>query len=189
MNIKLRSVVLTATIAGIVSLSTGLLAEDSPMATGDVSSSDGFESVVIALKTNPIRDPEAACVALQIGMNLLMDLDGTVGPADRVVLFPTLDGVEIVSDRMAMRGTLPNGKPKPYPAHLYCTTPSGEVPLPELVYGFVNMPNAEVVVCPLCWNTRYSGEDPLYSDLETVRVGNGVDIHNLFLYADKVIDF
>ena len=156
MNIKLRSVVMTATIAGVVSLSTGLLAEEPTSSTGDVSSTDGLERVVIALKTNPIRDPEAACVALQIGMNLLMsdvngsDAGGEVDPADMVTLFPTLDGVEIVSDRMAMRGTLPNGKPKPYPAHLYCTTPSGEVPLPELVYGFVNMPNAEVVVCPLC---------------------------------------
>ena len=187
MSINLQSVVMTATIAGIVSLSSGVLAEDHP---GDVSSTDGIEHVVIALKTNPIRDPEAACVALQIGMNLLMnDVNGPadggdVHPADRVTLFPTLDGVEIVSDRMAMRGTLPNGKPKPYPAHLYCTTPGGEVPLPELVYGFAQMNNAAILVCPLCWNARYEGEDPIYGS-----VGNGVTIHNLFLYADKVIDF
>lgn len=176
MKISITKTMLASAIAAAA------LAHTSTALAQDVSSVDGFESVVIALKSNPLRDPEAACVALQIGMNLLMPLgDGAV---DKVTLFPTLDGVEIVSDRMLPRGDLPNGKNKPYPAHLYCTTPSGEVPLPELLAGFAGMTGVEVVVCPLCWNARYEGEEPIYGDL-----GSADAIHNLFLYADKVIDF
>jgi len=59
----------------------------------DQSSVDNMEQVVISIKTNPLKDPEPACVALQIGINLLMDLNGTVLPADKVILFPTIDGV------------------------------------------------------------------------------------------------
>lgn len=37
----------------------------------DQSSMDGMEQVVISIRTDPLKDPEPACVALQIGMNLL----------------------------------------------------------------------------------------------------------------------
>jgi len=141
------------------------------------------QNVVIALKTNPLVDPEAACVALQIGQNLAMDI-GVEGPADQVTLFPTLDGVEIVSDRMLLLEDLPNGKPRNYPPHLDCLTPNGYVPLPQLLAGFQSMPNVAIVVCPLCWGARYEGEDPIYGE-----VGNGASIHTLFMDADKVIDF
>ena len=95
-------------------------------------SADHVESVVIALKTNPLDDPEAACVALQIGINLLMDTipvgenSDPVTPADEVILFPTLGGVQIVN-----------------PANDFsaedCDTPAGpgeEKSLNELLYGF-----------------------------------------------------
>ena len=66
------------------------------------SSGDGIENVVISLNTDPTKDPEPACVALQIGMNLLMtDLDNDkiddVVPADVVTLFLTTGGVELVN--------------------------------------------------------------------------------------------
>ena len=67
------------------------------------SSEDGVEQVVISIKTNPLTDPEPSCVALQIGINLLLTEvpvgTGSVAvtPADRVVLFPTVDGVELVN--------------------------------------------------------------------------------------------
>jgi hypothetical protein len=63
---------------------------------------DGQEDIVVSLSSDPREDAEPACVALQIGMNLLMnDLNGDapggeVTPADRVVLFATLDGVYLV---------------------------------------------------------------------------------------------
>jgi len=139
------------------------------------------ENVVIALKSNPLVDPEAACVALQIGQNLMMDIGD--GPAEQVTLFPTLDGVEIVSDKMLPAEVLPNGRIKTYPPHLDCLTPNGYVPLPEVLRAYWEM-GGDIVVCPLCWTTRHEGETPIYGV-----VGNGGQIHNLFLNADKVIDF
>ena len=64
----------------------------------DQSSMDGMEQVVISIRTDPLKDPEPACVALQIGKNLLMENVGVpVTPADRVSLFLTIDGVELVN--------------------------------------------------------------------------------------------
>jgi hypothetical protein len=45
------------------------------------------------------------------------------------------------------------------------------------------MLGGEVVTCPLCAERREITE-PTYGV-----IGDGVDIHNLFLYGDKVIDF
>ena len=36
----------------------------------DQSSMDGMEQVVISIGSDPLKDPEPACVALQIGRNL-----------------------------------------------------------------------------------------------------------------------
>jgi hypothetical protein len=41
-----------------------------------------------------------------------------------------------------------------------------------------------VVTCPLCKATRFPNDTPNFGI-----VGNGVEIHYLFLNADKVIDF
>ena len=140
------------------------------------------EDIVIALKSNPLVDPEPACVAVQIGINLLSEIDGT--SADRVTLFPTLDGVEIVGERMLPNEELPNGRMKNYPPHLDCLTPSGYVPLPVVLANFAAKEGAEIIVCPLCWGARYPGEMPIYGS-----VGNASSIHSLFLDASKVIDF
>lgn len=139
---------------------------------------DREETVVISLASNPLDDPEPACVALQIGMNLLMDdlngedPGGKVTPADSVTLFATLDGVELVYEE--------NDFSSPD-----CLTPGGYAPLSGLLKKFVEQLGGEVVVCPLCWNVRGYGEtDPTYGI-----VANAFDIHELFLYADKVLGF
>ncbi len=167
---------------------------------------DGVESVVVAIKSSPVMEvvgededvfwevdeagTETACVAIQIGMNLLMpelqDCQGNtvadMSPsADEVKLFLTLEGVRVVGPDIFEADPLP-----------MCTTPCGPKPLTGLLNAFASMPGSDVVVCPLCWNTRYGPCDP--DDPETTcpnvgEVAGGVGIHDLFLYADKVIDF
>jgi hypothetical protein len=142
-------------------------------------SADHMESIVIAIKTDPLVDPEPACVALQIGINLLMDtipVQGnyfSVTRADEVTLFPTIGGVELINPDNDLALAQP-----------VCDTPAGPSSgsLAELLQGFVNL-GGEVVVCPLC-ATRRGITEPTYGIM-----GNGVDIHNLFLEGDKVIDF
>lgn len=146
-----------------------------------LGSTAAAENVVIALKTNPLVDPEAACVALQIGQNLMMPIGGR--SAEKVTLFPTLDGVEIVSDWMLPVGTKGKHKRNKYPRHLECRTPNGHAPLAEVLKAFWEM-GGEIVVCPLCWGERYPDEEPIYGV-----IADGLQIHNLFLDADKVIDF
>ena len=145
------------------------------------SSGDGVENVVISLNTDPTKDPEPACVALQIGMNLLMsDLNGDeiddVVPADDVTLFLTTGGVELVNPHNSIYN---RKKPKPV-----CTTPGGvnTASLQALLQGF-QMRGGKVMICPLCATSRGITEP-------TAGVpGTAVEIHNLFLFADKVITF
>ena len=148
----------------------------------DRSSTDGFEQVVISIKSNPLKDPEPSCVAIQIGMNLLMDtvpVNGNNIPvikAERVILFPTIDGVELINPDNRIN--------KPKNPKLVCDTPGGEntASLSQLLNGFVGL-GGEIVICPLCADSRGIDEPTLGAK------GNAEDIHNLFLYADKVIDF
>jgi sulfur relay (sulfurtransferase) complex TusBCD TusD component (DsrE family) len=142
----------------------------------DVSSGDGFEKVVISLGTDPTKDPEPACVALQIGMNLLMSIPAGGIPADEVTLFLTTGGVELINPNNSIYN---RAKPKPV-----CTTPDGikTASLQQLLLGFEGL-LGKVVICPLCATSRGITEP------ETGEMGSAVDIHNLFLEADKVIDF
>lgn len=143
----------------------------------DVSSGDGFEKVVISLATDPTKDPEQACVALQIGMNLLMSIPDGVGvPADEVTLFLTTGGVELINPNNNIYNRT---KPKPV-----CTTPAGikTASLQQLLESFEGL-MGKVVICPLCAMSRGITEPT------TGVMASAVDIHNLFLYADKVISF
>ena len=139
---------------------------------------DTEETIVVSIASDPIEDPEPACVALQIGMNLMMDdlngedEGGKVIPADSVTLFATIDGVELVYE-----GNVFDSED--------CLTPNGYKSLDTLLAGFVKL-GGEIKICPLCWNARgYAGSDPKFD----AEVANAFDIHSLFLYADKVIAF
>jgi len=144
-------------------------------------SADHAEFVLITLKSDPTVDPEPACVAIQIGINLLQEVvqvqdDGVeievpVVPADEVTLFPTLAGVEIVN-------------PVNDFTELVCDSPAGPETrsLEQLLNRFIN-DGGEVVVCPLCALGRGILE-ATYGAL-----GDAEEIHNLFLKADKVIDY
>ena len=138
---------------------------------------DHKETIVISLASNPVDDPEPACVAIQIGMNLLKrDLNdeepgGKVTPADSVILFTTLDGVELVYENNIFSSQ-------------DCLTPKGPRSLSQLLTGFDAL-GGEVIVCPLCWMERdYDGTEPTWGT-----VADAFVIHDLFLYADKVISF
>ena len=145
------------------------------------STGDGAENVVISLNTDPTKDPEPACVALQIGMNLLMtDFDGDgvddVVAADDVTLFLTTGGVELINPHNSIYNRT---KPK-----TVCTTPSGvnTASLQALLQGF-EMRGGKIMICPLCAASRGITEPTAGEP------GSAVGIHNLFLYADKVITF
>ena len=144
----------------------------------DQSSMDGMEQVVISIGSDPLKDPEPACVALQIGRNLLMANVGVpVTPADRVSLFLTIDGVELVNPDNQI-----NKRKKP---KLVCNTPAGEntASLAGLLEKFVNMEGSEVLICPLCSDSRGITDPTQGKD------ASAEEIHNLFLFADKVIGF
>ncbi len=142
-----------------------------------------MEQVVISIKTDPLKDPEPSCVALQIGINLLLGVvpvDNTfvsVTPADSVILFPTIEGVELINPDNQI-----NKRKKPKPV---CDTPAGEntASLAGLLQTFVDLEGSKVVICPLCASSRGITE-PTQGTM-----GNAEEIHNLFLFADKVIDF
>lgn len=177
----LSKLILSATVACLAILGSAAYAAPggSKGAGGWEPSADHQEWVVISIKTDPVYDdPEAACVALQIGINLLRNevpdsqLQPTpVTPADRVVLFLTLGGVELINPEHAF-------------AEPDCDTMAGQntARLPDLLDGFL-FEGGEVIVCPLCADRR-----GISAPTRGV-MGSGEDIHNLFLYGDKVIDF
>ena len=161
------------------------------------SSADHDESVVVSIKTDPTVDPEPACVAVQIGINLLMDmstdLEGNaypVVPADEVSLFITTGGAEIIDPRNYEEGAELDGD-------LCFTSGDGglvKVSLTALLNRFESL-DGEIVICPLCAFSRGIGTEEMVeagmAEVEPTRgfIGGGVDIHNLFIDADKVIDF
>ncbi|MBK1722046.1 DsrE family protein [Thiocystis violacea] len=135
------------------------------------------QSIAITLKTDPTQDHEAACVALQIGMNLLMTAvtvdraQVDVEPARDVTLFPTLAGVELVNPANDF-GT----------EEYQCATQDGPTPLRDILANYVWM-GGRVVVCGLCAIDRGITE-PTYG-----AIGTAQQVHEMFLYADKVITY
>lgn len=181
MSVHHKKIMLTAALFAFALAGSTSYAKP-PKPTGPLKwlepSVDRLESVVITVKTDPLEDPEPACIAIQIGINLLLsEVPGQPGetvlvtPADRVVLFPTLDGLELVNP-------LTDLKQKD------CDTPSGlnTGSLQGLLNRFIQL-GGEVQSCPLCANRRDITK-PTFGTIAT-----GEDIHDLFLYADKVIPF
>ena len=162
-ELKLASMLALLTIVGFTS-----------NAVNADSSGDGAESIVISLHTDPTKDPEPACVALQIGMNLLSKDFGK--PADDVTMFVTTGGVELVNPHNSIHNRT---IPKPV-----CTTPKGvnTASLQDLKGGFQKL-GGKIVICPLCAMSRDITKPT------DGKMASGKDIHNLFLIADKVITF
>ena len=180
----------------LVAASAVTCAPGKSKAGGWEPSADHVEDVVISVKTDPLSDSEAACVAVQIGINLLSDdlngddPGGQVTPADDVTLFLTLGGVNVLSPEV-MTPEPPEAGPLCFSFDKYGEpiTP----PLAALVNRFWTE-GGNIMVCPLCWFSRYpDGPMPVPPPSSDVApeelIGNGAGIHDLFLKADKVIDF
>ena len=215
MSIDLKKALLagifTALIVGISTVHAGGKAEG--IIKNLEPSVDAVESVVVAIKSSPFTEvktdtgwvvgevdeaaTEAACIAVQIAKNLaaskVKEGDGTVvevTPADEVSLFLTLGGVRIVGTEIPyepMCEDAANEDPGvPCDGTMDGVPNCGSRSLIGHLDDFVNKLGGEVVVCPLCWFSRYEMgvDEPIYGN-----IAGAVGIHDLFLYADKVMEF
>ena len=178
-----RKLILAATVFTVTLASAASYADEEDRERRGNPEHDDGEYIAITLQTDPVNeDAEAACVALQLGMNLLSDEVPDeeneltpVEPAKRVVLFPTLGGVQLINPDSDLM-------------NLWCTVPDGtggftKAPLAMVLANYYDVMGGEIIVCPLCAEER--GIDvPSYGTM-----GNGVSIHELFIDADKVIGF
>ena len=148
---------------------------------GGVSMGDA-QDIVVTLKSNPMSNPEMACLAVTFARSLS-------GGAN-VTLFVTLDGVSLADDSVVRS------------RRFKCDTPDGEISLKENLEAFLAdqaFPADEVfpdendnnmVVCPLCWISRYGDELPDYGVLPGSEDGTPREaIGKMMLDADKILDF
>ena len=174
-----RKIIIASTIFTLSLASTASYADDDER-KGRQDRDDGDEYIAITLQTDPTVDSEAACVALKLGANLLSSSvpDGTgtmtsVEPAEKVVLFPTLGGVQLVN---------PDTDLSLYECNVLGTPEKLDTVLNDYISA-----GGEIIVCPLCAFERNPQLGTWVTD--DVSMGNGVSIHELFIDADKVIDF
>lgn len=147
---------------------------DYSISIGGVSEDDP-QDILISLKSNPMSNPEAACLAVTFARMLSANVD------TNVTLFVTLDGVSLADESVVSS------------RRFKCDTPWGEISLKENLEHFIdindydNPPLPEssknMVVCPLCWKSRYGDELPNYGIL------SGAAIEPMMLNADKILDF
>jgi predicted peroxiredoxin len=133
------------------------------------------QSVVVSLKQDPASEAgfEAACVALQ--MATLLQMNGA-----EVTLFATLGGARIADQALLARDVRT------------CDTASGEVPLRNLVAGFINAGGGtdRILMCPLCWGSRYGFEPAAMENfVDGAYMGDAASMASVFLAADKILDF
>lgn len=137
---------------------------------GGVSAGES-QDIMISLKSNPMSNPEMACLAVTFANSL--------SKAANVTLFVTLDGVSLADASVA--GS----------RRFKCETPDGQISLKENLETFIDGNNNNMVVCPLCWISRYGDEElPDYGVLPGSADGTPPDaIGKMVLDADKILDF
>lgn len=101
-----------------------------------------------------------------------------------VTLFVTLDGVSLADESVVSS------------RRFKCETPWGEISLLENLEAFLfdvdmNMMNMNnMVVCPLCWKSRYGDESPDYGILPgPPGTPTSIMIGKMILDAEKILDF
>ena len=136
------------------------------------------DNIVVSVKSNLYEDKgyESACVGVQIGMLLL-------NKGANVTLFTSLDGVELANATTLSYIDAVNK----YVNKAECVTKEGPKPLTALVNGFTSS-GGSILVCPLCWAARFTG-DSSATLVEGATIGNPDTLADMFLNADKVIDF
>ena len=136
---------------------------------GGISAGDA-QDIVISLKSNPMSNSEMACLTVTFARSL--------SAAANVTLFVTLDGVSLADDSVAS-------------SHRFtCETPWGEISLKENLETFIADNDNNMVVCPICWKSRYGDELPDYGVLPGITEGVPSEaIGKMMLDADKILDF
>ena len=141
---------------------------------GGISAGDA-QDIVISLKSNPMSNPEMACLAVTFARSLS-------GSAN-VTLFVTLDGVSLADDSVVSS------------KRFKCETPWGEISLIENLEmfltdgGTVDANQNHMVVCPICWKSRYGDELPDHGVLPGAEGVPSTAIGKMVLDADKILDF
>ncbi len=131
------------------------------------------QDVVVSLKSNPMANPEAACLAVTFARSLSM-------PENKnVTLFVTLDGVTLADKQVVSS------------RRFKCHTPWGKISLLENLEVFLDDNDNNMVVCPLCWESRYGDDElPDYGVLPgTTEDVPGTAIGTMIFNADKILDF
>jgi hypothetical protein len=139
-----------------------------------------LQDIVITLKSNPMSNPEMACLAVTFARSLS---NTELNPTNaNVTLFVTLDGVTLAdasvtrSRRFKCDFPLPDGQ-------------IIEISLKENLEAFIGGNDNNMVVCPLCWISRYGEELPDYGVLPGAEGVDPKAIGKMMLDADKILDF
>lgn len=133
---------------------------------------DTNQDIVISLQSNPLTDPERACLAVTFARMLK-------GQGANVTLFVTLDGVPLADASVVSSPRFKCDIPEQFPEE------EEVISLEENLDKFLGpnpQGNPNMVVCPLCWKSRYGSEIP---DNGT----KSANIGTMILNADKILDF
>ena len=145
---------------------------------GGISMFDA-QDIVITLKSNPMSNPEMACLAVTFARSLSAD---STSLTNNVTLFVTLDGVSLADDSVTSS------------RRFKCDFPGQdgeilEISLKENLEAFIAGNDNNMVVCPLCWKSRYGDELPDYGVLPGAEGVDSKAIGKMMLDADKILDF
>ena len=133
---------------------------------------DTDQDIIISLQSNPMTDPERACLAVTFARMLK-------GGGANVTLFVTLDGVSLADDSVVSSPRFKCDIPEPFPED------EEVISLEENLGKFLGPDpkgNPDMVVCPLCWKSRYGSEVP---DNGT----KAANIQTMIFNAEKILDF
>jgi len=144
------------------------------------------KDTVISVQTNPLVDPQPACVALQLGTGLLK-------AGSRVTIFATLGGVGIAHYDTVVADADDDGNTDD--DAITCDTVSqlgvkqDPVPLENILLGYLDA-GGEILACPLCWVVEYgnlpASAGQLYVYKDQVYITSPIP---LLSKADRVIDY
>ena len=139
--------------------------------TGAILGND-LQDVVISLKSNPMSNPEMACLAVTFARSLA--LHPNYKDTSNVTLFVTLDGVSLADDSVVSS------------RRFKCDTPWGVISLKKNLDAFMRDNVNNMVVCPICWKARYGTTPPDYGYLP----GPGdTAVLDVIMRAEKILDF
>ena len=172
-KLSFSTIALSTLIAVSHLSSTAAIAQQPPDCT-----SPPENPVVISLKSNPKSNAEAACLAVTLARVIQSNPYYSQG----VTMFPTLDGVALGSHKTVKSPRFKCEVPGPFAG--LPPDQTGTISLEDNLNGFLDE-GGTMIICPLCWITRYGDTPPDYGELPL----GGCVIPEMFGFAEKVIDF